>query len=171
MTIGDIVKIARHESKAVLDASAFERIDRSRSCVEDMLKIGKPVYGVNTGFGKFSDVTIDSDATQQLQLNLILSHACGVGEPLPREVVRAMLVLRANALSVGYSGVRREVIEHIINVLNNDIVPHVPSQGSLGASGDLVPLAHMALTLLKYAARHIIRVNLSKARTLLSVPD
>ena len=106
------------------------------------------MYGISTGFGEFSKITISSDKSAQLQENLILSHCVAVGEALNEETVRAMMLLRANALSKGNSGIRREIIETLVGMLNKGVTPVVPEQGSLGASGDLAPLAHMALALL-----------------------
>src|SRR5213596_3892820 len=104
-------------------------------------------YGVNTGFGRFVSKSIPEELTEELQLRLLRSHACGVGEPYPAEVVRAAMLLRANALAKGYSGARVETVELLLDCLNHGVVPHVPSRGSVGASGDLAPLAHLALPL------------------------
>src|SRR5439155_7175107 len=104
-------------------------------------------YGVNTGFGRFVSKSIPEELTQELQLRLLRSHACGVGEPYPDEIVRSAMLLRANALAKGRSGARPEVVELALECLNRGVVPHVPSRGSVGASGDLAPLAHLALPL------------------------
>lgn len=128
--------------------SAWARIQASRSRVEEVVRAKKPVYGVNTGFGKFAEVTIAADDAAQLQKNLIRSHACAVGEPLPTAVVRGIMLLRANALAKGYSGIRRETLQLLVDCLNKRVHPLIPSQGSLGASGDLAPLAHLALMLM-----------------------
>ena len=109
--------------------------------------MGDHTYGVNTGFGRFVSETIPPEQAAELQLRLLRSHACGVGEPYPDDVVRAAMLLRANALAKGYSGVRVETIELLLAVLGAGIVPHVPARGSVGASGDLAPLAHLALPL------------------------
>ncbi|MDD4493747.1 MAG: histidine ammonia-lyase [Eubacteriales bacterium] len=127
---------------------SFAKVDASRRAVENIVEKGKVIYGITTGFGKFSNVFIPEKDTEELQLNLIRSHACGVGEPFPETVSRGMLLLRANALLKGFSGVRRAVIETLLKFLNAGIHPIIPQQGSLGASGDLVPLAHQALALL-----------------------
>src|SRR5919206_84198 len=105
-------------------------------------------YGINTGFGKFVSQSIPEELTEELQLRLLRSHACGVGEPYPREVVRAAMLLRANALAKGFSGSRVATVELVLACLEGDVVPHVPSRGSVGASGDLAPLAHLALPLI-----------------------
>ncbi len=106
---------------------------------------GEPVYGVNTGFGDLARVRIPEDQIRVLQERLVMSHAAGVGDPLPSEVVRGMLLLRSNALARGFSGVRPELVEFLLGMLNRDLLPVVPSRGSVGASGDLAPLAHLAL--------------------------
>lgn len=132
----------------VLNAEALDRVRKSREAVDRIVQNDKTVYGINTGFGKFSDVKIDEKDTKALQLHLIRSHACGVGEPFPETVSRAMVVLRLNALLKGFSGIRVEVLERFAFMVNNGIHPVIPQQGSLGASGDLAPLSHLALVLL-----------------------
>lgn len=131
-----------------LNAEALERVQKSREAVDRIVENDKTVYGINTGFGKFSDVKIDEKDTKALQLHLIRSHACGVGEPFSETVSRAMVVLRLNALMKGFSGIRVEVLERFAFMVNNGIHPVIPQQGSLGASGDLAPLSHLALVLL-----------------------
>jgi histidine ammonia-lyase len=131
--------------EARLAQGARARIDRSRRFVEDIVARGEVVYGINTGFGALSDVTIPPDKLRELQINLVRSHACGVGEPLPERAVRAMMLQRANVLAKGYSGCRSEVIETLLKMLNAGVHPVIPSRGSVGASGDLAPLAHLAL--------------------------
>lgn len=126
----------------------MEKVIKSHKAVERIVKEKKVVYGITTGFGKFSDVYIDSENVEELQLNLIHSHACGVGEPFPEIVSRAMLLLRANALSKGFSGVRPVIIDTLLRFINAKIHPVIPQQGSLGASGDLAPLSHLALALM-----------------------
>ncbi|MCL2861606.1 MAG: histidine ammonia-lyase [Firmicutes bacterium] len=148
LSILDVVKIARLRSKVEIDKKAIGRIKVARKVVDGIACQKEAVYGINTGFGKFADVPICENDLKTLQKNLILSHACGVGEPLPKEVVRAMLALRINALCVGNSGIDLSTVQLMIDMLNYDIVPVVPSKGSLGASGDLVPLAHMSLPLI-----------------------
>jgi histidine ammonia-lyase len=120
----------------------------SRSVVERVLAAEEVVYGVTTGFGKFADRVIPPDAVEQLQRNLILSHSCGVGAPLPDDVVRAMMLLRVVALARGFSGIRLSTVEALVDMINKGVIPLVPSRGSVGASGDLAPLAHLALVLL-----------------------
>jgi histidine ammonia-lyase len=132
----------------MLDPAAKIRMEASRAVVERLLDEGAVVYGVTTGFGFLADRPIDRADAERLQENLLVSHAAGVGEPLPREVVRAMLVLRANTLALGYSGARPLVAERLLDFLRLGIHPVVPAQGSVGASGDLAPLAHLALPLI-----------------------
>ncbi len=148
LTTDDIILVARRHRDVILAESAKEKILRSREVVESALRDGLTVYGVNTGFGDLSQVSIDRKDIQRLQVNLIRSHSAGVGDPFPIEVVRGMMVLRANALAKGYSGVRVEVVETLLEMLNKGVVPVVPQQGSVGSSGDLAPLAHMALVLI-----------------------
>lgn len=132
-------------AQVTLASSARPRIERARQFVEDIIARGEVVYGLNTGFGALSDVTIPPEKLRELQLNLVRSHSCGVGEPLPERVVRAMMLLRANVLAKGYSGSRVVVIQTLLRMLNARVHPVIPSRGSVGASGDLAPLAHLAL--------------------------
>lgn len=131
-----------------LSQSARKQIQAARNLVEQWVASDEPIYGVTTGFGEFSNVRITRRDIKKLQRNLILSHAAGAGEPLPPEIVRAMMLLRINALAKGFSGIRLETVDFLIKMLNHDVVPVVPSQGSVGASGDLVQLAHLVLTML-----------------------
>ena len=147
VTLDAVERVARHRADVILDSDARARITRSRTTVERILSSGAVVYGINTGFGKLAEVRISPDQLAQLQLNLVRSHACGVGDPLPEDVVRAMLLLRANVLATGYAGCRVEVVERVLDLLRRGVHPIVPSQGSVGASGDLAPLAHLALVL------------------------
>jgi len=131
-----------------LDPAALPAIERSRAAVERLVAEGRIAYGITTGFGRFKDRIISPDQTKQLQLNLVRSHAVGVGPPLDERAVRAMLLVRANTLAMGYSGVRPLVVQALIDLLNAGVHPRVPAQGSLGASGDLAPLAHVAQVLI-----------------------
>jgi histidine ammonia-lyase len=148
LTLEEISAVLYKNEKVRLSPASLESVDASRRAVESIVDKGRIVYGITTGFGKFSDVLVNCDDCQELQLNLIHSHACGVGEPFPETVSRAMLLLRANTLLKGFSGVRRVVVKTLVEMLNAGIHPRIPQQGSLGASGDLVPLAHLALTLI-----------------------
>src|SRR5437773_8130836 len=124
------------------------RITASRKLIEQIVARDAVVYGVNTGFGKLSDVRVPQDELRQLQLNLVRSHACGIGEPLSEPEVRAMILLRANVLTLGFSGIRWDVIELLCELLNRRVHPVIPEKGSVGASGDLAPLAHLALSVI-----------------------
>lgn len=148
LDIDHVIRVARHSQSVQLDDSARARVRQSRAYVEQLIQQDEVVYGVTTGFGKFAQVRISPHDTRLLQRNLLLSHAMGVGEPLPTEVVRAMMLLRAHSLALGYSGVREEVIALLLEMLNRGVHPIVPSQGSVGASGDLAPLAHMCLPMI-----------------------
>lgn len=143
-----VYALARGEASCFIPGPAWERVRKSRDRVEAHVTAGDVVYGVTTGFGKLSDVSIAAGDVGQLQVNLIRSHAVGTGDPFPTEVVRAMLVLRANALAKGFSGIRPETLQLLVDLINCGVHPVIPSQGSLGASGDLAPLAHMALVLM-----------------------
>ncbi len=140
--------VVRQRARCEIGDEAVKRVQRSREIIEEQVRQGRTVYGVTTGFGKLSDVFIDSADVAQLQVNLIRSHAVGVGTPFPTDVVRGILLLRANALAKGYSGIRLETLQLLVDMLNAGVHPVIPSQGSLGASGDLAPLAHMALVLI-----------------------
>src|SRR5688500_1879664 len=148
LTIDNVIEVARGRRPVAIDDAAADRMRASRSVIERLVADGATVYGVTTGFGDLADVRIEPSQTAELQRNLVRSHAAGVGEPLPDEVVRAMLVLRANALAVGLSGVRVDIVDLLAGMLNASVHPVVPSRGSLGASGDLAPLAHVALVLI-----------------------
>ncbi len=147
LTLDEICQVSLADFPVALDPAALPRIRASRAVVDGLLKRGETAYGVNTGFGKLSDVRIEPGEVRALQRNLVRSHACGVGEPLPGDAVRAMLLLRANVLAKGFSGVRPELIEMLLALLNRRIHPVIPARGSVGASGDLAPLAHLALAL------------------------
>ncbi|MGQ0535118.1 MAG: histidine ammonia-lyase [Methanobacteriota archaeon] len=148
LTMHSVIEVVRGRAEAALAAGARRRMLASRRTVERIAASDEAVYGVNTGFGDLATVTIPEDERDALQANLVRSHACGVGPPFAADEVRAMLLLRANALALGRSGVRPEVADALLAFLSADIVPVVPSQGSVGASGDLAPLAHLALGLL-----------------------
>ena len=145
LSIDDVVSVARGMEEVSISEKALKKIEESRKKVEEVLNEGKVVYGINTGFGELSSVRISDEEIDRLQENLIRSHACGTGDELPEEVVRAMILLRINSLAKGRSGVTKELIESLVDGLNRGFHPVVPSQGSVGASGDLAPLAHIAL--------------------------
>ncbi|MHB1395058.1 MAG: histidine ammonia-lyase [Clostridia bacterium] len=148
LTIRDVVDAARYNQRIELSEQAISRIKKSREYVDNLVDKGTVVYGITTGFGKFSDVFISKEDTKALQRNLIVSHACGVGDPLAEEVVRGIMLLRINALAKGFSGIRLETVNTLIEMLNKGVHPIIPEKGSLGASGDLAPLANMVLVML-----------------------
>src|SRR5881394_2062931 len=148
LSLAQIAAVAYGGEAIRIGASSHERIHASRSVIEGIVAKGAVVYGVSTGFGKLSDVHVPADELAQLQLNLVRSHACGIGNPLPEPEVRAMILLRANVLTLGLSGIRFEIIEILCKMLNCRVCPVVPEKGSVGASGDLAPLAHLALSLI-----------------------
>ena len=139
---------ARHGAEAELGAAARERIERAHAVIAKVLAEGQVAYGVTTGFGQLATTRIPVDKVHELQQNLVRSHAVGVGEPLSREVVRAAMVIRLNTIAKGFSGVRQTVADHLAAMIAADLVPWVPSRGSLGASGDLAPSAHLVLAML-----------------------
>ncbi|HEV2799930.1 MAG TPA: histidine ammonia-lyase [Pyrinomonadaceae bacterium] len=145
LTLEQVAAVARGAEGVQLGEGARGRMEASRALVERIVEEGRVVYGVNTGFGKLSDYSIPRAELRELQLNLVRSHACGVGAPLSAEETRAMMLLRANVLALGYSGARPVVAEILIEMLERNVVPVVPEKGSVGASGDLAPLAHLAL--------------------------
>ena len=148
VTPADVIAAARHGARVALAPAAVEAMRTSRSIVDGIERSGRPVYGVSTGFGALANTFIAPERRAELQHALIRSHAAGVGAPMPPEVVRAMILLRVRSLAFGRSGVRPEIAAALLDLLNHDITPWVPEHGSLGASGDLAPLAHCALVLL-----------------------
>src|SRR5947209_17680613 len=148
LTLAEIASVALGDEAVQISAAARPRILASRKVIENIIARDELVYGVSTGFGKLSDVRIPRDALCKLQLNLVRSHACGIGNPLSEPEVRAMMLLRANVLALGFSGIRLEIVELLCEMLNARVHPVVPEKGSVGASGDLAPLAHLALALI-----------------------
>src|ERR1700731_246050 len=144
LTFPQLHEVALRGEQVQLTASAIERMNASRAVVERLVASGTAAYGINTGFGKLASVRISTEQVRQLQVNLVRSHACGLGAPLSEEETRAMMLLRANALAKGFSGVRPRLVETLCKMLNAKVHPIIPSQGSVGASGDLAPLAHLA---------------------------
>jgi histidine ammonia-lyase len=147
LTLTQLREFESRRPRVTLAAAAKRRMQASRNAVQRAIERGEVSYGINTGFGAFANRVIPAAKTRRLQLNLIRSHACGTGAPLPPRIVRRMLLLKANSLAAGYSGARPAVAEMLLAFLNEDVLPVVPSQGSVGASGDLAPLAHVALAL------------------------
>ena len=148
LTLNQLVAIAHDNETVGLSNAARECVRAARAVVEEFAHRDEPTYGINTGFGNFANVHIPVDQLDTLQVNLLRSHAAGVGDPLPVPVVRATMALRANVLAKGFSGIRVETLERLIELLNRGVHPLVPSRGSVGASGDLAPLAHLALVLI-----------------------
>lgn len=148
LTLAGLLEVARSSRPAALSRAAREAVQHCRDWVEEVVEAGdQVVYGLNTGFGSLAGVIVPSADSERLMHNLIVSHACGVGDPLPEEVVRAAMLIRANTLARGYSGIRLETLETLLAMLNAGVHPVIPEKGSLGASGDLAPLSHMALVL------------------------
>lgn len=147
LTLEDLREVALEGTPCELSSDARQRVAEARGQVERTLESGEVVYGINTGFGDLAREIIPADQTEELQHRLLRSHSAGIGDPLPEPVVRAMLLLRANALAKGHSGVRPELVDLVLELLNRNLLPVVPSRGSVGASGDLAPLAHLALPL------------------------
>ena len=147
LTFGDVVAVARGAPVA-FSADARGRVEAARAVIDRVVASGETVYGVTTGFGSLADVRIEPSQAAALQLGIVRSHATAVGDPLSREEARAMLLLRAHVLALGHSGVRSLIVERMVEMLNRDLIPAVPEQGSLGASGDLAPLANLALPLI-----------------------
>ncbi len=148
LSIADLEAVARHGARAALADAARSRMQESRDLIERLVAAGEVVYGVTTGFGALASRSVAAADAERLQENLLMSHAAGVGQPLATEIVRAMLLLRANTLALGHSGCRPEIVDRLLAFLELGIHPVVPAQGSVGASGDLAPLAHLALPLI-----------------------
>ncbi len=148
LTLDDLLTFEAVRPRVVMAGRARERMQASADTVARTVERGQVTYGINTGFGAFANKVIPLEKTRRLQLNLIRSHACGTGDPLPDPIVRSMLLLKANSLAAGFSGARPEVVDRLLAMLNADLLPIMPCQGSVGASGDLAPLAHLALVLI-----------------------
>lgn len=148
LTLDLVMDVARFGSIIELSPESVEKVHIARKFVDELVDSKKVVYGITTGFGKFSDIVISKEETTDLQTNLIISHACGVGNPFDEEIVRAIMLLRVNNLVKGHSGVRLTTINTLVDMINKGVHPVIPEKGSLGASGDLAPLAHMVLVML-----------------------
>ena len=148
LTIEEIVSIKEFSTKVRLSDESMNSINESRKLVEKIVSSGEVVYGINTGFGALSNVTVPSEQLEQLQSNLIRSHACGVGEKMDPDSVLMMMLVRVNSLAKGNSGARLELVQLLIDMINSRISPIIPRIGSLGASGDLAPLSHMTLAMM-----------------------
>jgi len=148
LTLEDVAAVVYERRPLMLEPEARLTVDRARAVVEDLVENNRVGYGVTTGVGQLSDVRVPPEDIRKLQVNLMRSHAVGVGDPLSEGVSRAMMLLRANSLSKGCSGVRAVIIDTLCEMLNRGVHPVIPSQGSVGASGDLAPLAHLGLVLI-----------------------
>ncbi|WP_346916325.1 histidine ammonia-lyase [Clostridium sp.] len=148
LRLEDIVNVARNNYQVEISEEAIKRVEKSRRIVDKIVEEDRVVYGITTGFGKFSDVSISGEDCKTLQRNLIISHACGFGNSLDTDIVRTIILLRANALSKGYSGIRLSTLQTLVAMLNKGVHPIIPEKGSLGASGDLAPLSHMVLPMI-----------------------
>ena len=148
LTLEDLINVTRNEYEVKISDEAKERIAIARELVDKYVDEGKVSYGITTGFGKFSDSIISKEETATLQRNLIISHACGVGNPLPIDQARGVMLLRVNNLIQGHSGIRQKVVSLLVEMINKGVTPYIPEKGSLGASGDLAPLSHMVLVML-----------------------
>src|SRR5204862_2445684 len=143
LSLAEIGRVAFQRERVEISPDAHAQILASRRVVEQIVARGDVVYGITTGFGKLADVNIPADKLEQLQVNLVRSHSCGIGRPLAEPEVRAMMLLRANVLTLGFSGIRLEAIQLLVDMLNHGVWPLIPEKGSVGASGDLAPLAHL----------------------------
>lgn len=148
LTLDQFIDVTRFNKKVELTTEAIGKVNKARALVDKFVNENKVVYGITTGFGKFSDVVITGEEIKTLQRNLIISHSCGVGVSLDEEIVRGIMILRANALAKGYSGIRLSTLNTLVEMLNKGVHPIVPEKGSLGASGDLAPLSHMVLVMI-----------------------
>ena len=148
LSLDQVAAIAKGDERVGLSASSRQRVEDAHRVVEDIVSAGRTVYGVNTGFGKLSDVHIEPSQLSQLQINLVRSHSCGLGPPLSEQETRAVMLLRANVLALGYSGCRPALIDTLLAMLERGVTPVIPEKGSVGASGDLAPLAHLALAMI-----------------------
>ncbi|MBV6512233.1 MAG: Histidine ammonia-lyase [Ignavibacteriaceae bacterium] len=156
LSLSDIENLLKKNLHAVLTPKALSKMKKSRALIDKWMKEDKVIYGVTTGFGEFSNVKISPDKIKELQRNLIFSHSAGTGKPLPPKIVKIMMLLRVNALAKGHSGIRPETAEAMLAMMNSGIIPVVPSQGSVGSSGDLVQLSHLVLSLLGEGTAYLI---------------
>lgn len=169
LQLAQLEAIAHRRASVALAPAALERLQQARALVDSIAAGDKAAYGINTGFGTLAEVRIAKGDLKQLQRNLILSHAAGVGEPLPAPETRALMALRANVLAKGHSGVRPETVATLLQLIERDVLPVIPSRGSVGASGDLAPLAHLALTLIGEGEAVLDGVRMSSRQALQKV--
>lgn len=166
LTASIAIGIARGERKGILTPETREKIRASAAAVEQIVANGKPVYGINTGFGPLCTTMISPDQTRKLQENILKSHAVGLGEPIPTEIAKLMLILKLHALAKGYSGIQEQTLDRIVWHIEHDVIPVVPKQGSVGASGDLAPLSHLFIPLIGLGKVHYQGKTLSAAEVL-----
>ena len=166
MTLEALVSIARHGAKVQLTEASVQRINEARQLIEQWVKEEKSIYGVTTGFGALSDVAISKKDTRQLQQNILMSHSAGTGDMLDEETVRAVMALRIKDFAIGHSGIRLETVQHLITILNKGVYPVVPEKGSVGASGDLIPLAHLSLVIIGLGEAYYQEQRMSGAKAL-----
>jgi histidine ammonia-lyase len=166
MTLEALVSIARHGAKVQLTEASVQRINEARQLIEQWVKEEKSIYGVTTGFGALSDVAISKKDTRQLQQNILMSHSAGTGNMLDEETVRAVMALRIKDFALGHSGIRLETVQHLITILNKGVYPVVPEKGSVGASGDLIPLAHLSLVIIGLGEAYYQGQRMSGAKAL-----
>jgi histidine ammonia-lyase len=166
MTLEALVSIARHGARVQLTEASVQRINEARQLIEQWVKEEKSIYGVTTGFGALSDVAISKKDTRQLQQNILMSHSAGTGDMLDEETVRAVMALRIKDFALGHSGIRLETVQHLITILNKGIYPVVPEKGSVGASGDLIPLAHLSLVIIGLGEAYYQGQRMSGAKAL-----
>lgn len=166
MTLEALVSIARHGAKVQLTGASVQRINEARQLIEQWVKEEKSIYGVTTGFGALSDVAISKKDTRQLQQNILMSHSAGTGDMLDEETVRAVMALRIKDFAIGHSGIRLETVQHLITILNKGVYPVVPEKGSVGASGDLIPLAHLSLVIIGLGEAYYQGQRMSGAKAL-----
>jgi histidine ammonia-lyase len=169
LTIDELIAVARHHRPVTISDAGRQRVARTRRLIARWIKEKRVIYGVTTGIGDLCNVTIQGEDTLQLQKNILMSHAAGMGDPLPEEVVRAMMALRVRDLCMGYSGCRIETLEYLVAFLNNDLTPIIPCKGSVGASGDLAPTAHLGLVLIGMGAADYRGQRLSGAEALSAI--
>lgn len=166
MTLEALVSIARHGAKVQLTEASVQRINEARQLIEQWVKEEKSIYGVTTGFGALSDVAISKKDTRQLQQNILMSHSAGTGDMLDEATVRAIMALRIKDFALGHSGIRLETAQHLITILNKGVYPVVPEKGSVGASGDLIPLAHLSLVIIGLGEAYYQGQRMSGAKAL-----
>jgi histidine ammonia-lyase len=166
MTLADLVSIARHGAKVQLTNTSVQRINEARQLIEQWVKEEKSIYGVTTGFGALSDVAISRKDTRQLQKNILMSHSAGTGDLFDEDTVRAVMALRIKDFALGHSGIRLETVQFLITMLNKGISPVVPEKGSVGASGDLIPLAHLSLVIIGLGEAYYMGQRMSGAEVL-----